>query len=107
MLVVGVPYLLFFNAYRTITMQQGYATPAEALATAGENIDAVQQIGSGLLASAGVAGVIVGFAAQKSLATIIAGLQVALSSPMKIGDVIEIQPVASARRLAIRISPVR
>ena len=29
------------------------------------NIDAVQQIGSGLLASAGVAGIIVGFAAQK------------------------------------------
>src|SRR3984957_337452 len=43
MLVVGVPYLLFFNAYRMITMQQGYATPAEALATTGENIDAVKR----------------------------------------------------------------
>jgi hypothetical protein len=49
------------------------------------NIDAVQQIGSGLLASAGVAGIIAGFAAQKSLTTIIAGLQVAHSRPMKIG----------------------
>jgi small-conductance mechanosensitive channel len=55
------------------------------------NIDAVQQIGSGLLASAGVAGIIVGFAAQKSLTTIIAGLQVALSSPMKIGDVVIVE----------------
>jgi small-conductance mechanosensitive channel len=55
------------------------------------NIDAVQQIGSGLLASAGVAGIIVGLAAQKSLTTIIAGLQVALSSPMKIGDVVIVE----------------
>ena len=55
------------------------------------NIDAVRQVGGGLLASAGVAGVIVGFAAQKSLATIIAGLQVAFSSPIKIGDVIIVE----------------
>jgi small-conductance mechanosensitive channel len=51
-------------------------------------VDAVRQIGTGLLASAGVAGVIVGLAAQKSLSTIIAGLQIALTSPMKIDDVV-------------------
>ena len=55
------------------------------------NIDAVRQIGSGLLASAGVAGVIVGFAAQKSLSTIIAGLQVAFTNPVKIGDVVIVE----------------
>jgi small-conductance mechanosensitive channel len=55
------------------------------------NIDAVRQIGSGLLASAGVAGVIVGLAAQKSLTTIIAGLQIALTNPMKIGDVVIVE----------------
>ena len=52
------------------------------------NFDAVRQIGTGLLASAGVAGVIVGLAAQKSLSTIIAGLQIALTNPMKIDDVV-------------------
>jgi small-conductance mechanosensitive channel len=52
------------------------------------NFDPVRQIGAGLLASAGVAGVIVGLAAQKSLSTIIAGLQIALTSPMKIDDVV-------------------
>jgi len=52
------------------------------------NFDPVRQIGTGLLASAGVAGVIVGFAAQKSLSTIIAGLQIALTNPMKIDDVV-------------------
>jgi small-conductance mechanosensitive channel len=52
------------------------------------NFDPVRQLGTGLLASAGVAGVIVGLAAQKSLSTIIAGLQIALTSPMKIDDVV-------------------
>jgi small-conductance mechanosensitive channel len=44
-----------------------------------------------LLASAGVAGVIVGLAAQKSLSTIIAGLQIALTNPMKIDDVVVVE----------------
>jgi small-conductance mechanosensitive channel len=55
------------------------------------NIDAVRQVGTGLLASAGVAGIIFGFAAQKSLSTIIAGLQIALTSPMKIEDVVIVE----------------
>ena len=55
------------------------------------NIDAVRQVGAGLLASAGVAGVIFGFAAQKSLSTIIAGLQIALTNPMKIDDVVIVE----------------
>jgi small-conductance mechanosensitive channel len=55
------------------------------------NVDAVRQIGTGLLASAGVAGVIVGLAAQKSLSTIIAGLQIALTNPMKIDDVVIVE----------------
>src|SRR5260221_7618998 len=55
------------------------------------NFDPVRQIGTGLLASAGVAGVIVGLAAQKSLSTIIAGLQIALTNPMKIDDVVVVE----------------
>src|ERR1700746_4196275 len=51
----------------------------------------VRQLGTGLLASAGVAGVIVGLAAQKSLSTIIAGLQIALTGPMKIDDVVVVE----------------
>ena len=55
------------------------------------NIDGVRRVGTGLLASAGVAGVIFGFAAQKSLSTIIAGLQIALTGPMKIDDVVIVE----------------
>jgi small-conductance mechanosensitive channel len=55
------------------------------------NFKEVRQIGTGLLASAGVAGVIAGFAAQKSLSTIIAGLQVAITQPMRINDVVIVE----------------
>ncbi len=55
------------------------------------NFNEVRQIGTGLLASAGVAGVIAGFAAQKSLSTIIAGLQIAITQPMRIDDVVIVE----------------
>jgi small-conductance mechanosensitive channel len=41
--------------------------------------DKVRQVGMSLLASAGIAGVIIGFAAQRSLATLIAGIQIAIT----------------------------
>jgi hypothetical protein len=46
------------------------------------------QIGTGLLASAGVAGVVLGLAAKESLSMILAGLQIALTNPMKIEAVV-------------------
>ena len=55
------------------------------------NFKEVRQIGTGLLASAGVAGVIAGLAAQKSLSTIIAGLQIAITQPMRIDDVVIVE----------------
>ncbi len=52
---------------------------------------AVRQIGAGLLASAGVTGIIIGFAAQKSIANLLAGLQIAFTQPIKIDDVVIIE----------------
>jgi small-conductance mechanosensitive channel len=51
----------------------------------------VRRVGAGLLASAGVAGVIAGFAAQKSLGMIIGGLQLAITQPMRINDEIIVE----------------
>jgi small-conductance mechanosensitive channel len=51
----------------------------------------VRHLGVSLLASAGVAGVVVGFAAQRSLSTVIAGLQIALSQPIRVGDVVIVE----------------
>ncbi len=51
----------------------------------------VRQLGAGLLASAGVAGIVLGFAAQKSLATILAGIQIALTQPIRVEDVVIVE----------------
>lgn len=51
----------------------------------------VRQLGTSILASAGIAGVIIGFAAQKSLSTFVAGLQIALAQPIRIDDVVIVE----------------
>jgi small-conductance mechanosensitive channel len=51
----------------------------------------VRQIGASMLASAGLAGVVVGFAAQRSLSTLVAGIQIALTQPIRIDDVVIVQ----------------
>lgn len=43
-------------------------------------------IGTSLLASAGIAGVILGIAAQRTMGNIFAGIQLALTQPVRIGD---------------------
>lgn len=53
--------------------------------------DPVRQIGTTLLASAGILGLIAGFAAQKTLGLIVAGLQVALAQPIRIDDVVIVE----------------
>jgi small-conductance mechanosensitive channel len=51
----------------------------------------VRRIGISLFASAGVAGIIIGFAAQRLIATVIAGLQIAITQPIRIDDVVIIE----------------
>ncbi|KUL20216.1 mechanosensitive ion channel family protein [Chlorobium limicola] len=53
--------------------------------------DTVRQVGLSILASAGIAGVIIGFAAQKSLSTLIAGIQIAITQPIRIDDVVVVE----------------
>lgn len=53
--------------------------------------DTVRQVGLSILASAGLAGVMLGFAAQKSLATLIAGIQIAITQPISIDDVVVVE----------------
>ncbi len=53
-------------------------------------IPAVKSIGTTLLASAGLAALAVGAAAQPALKSIISGLQMALTEPLRIGDLVVI-----------------
>ncbi len=51
----------------------------------------VRQLGTSILASAGIAGIIVGFAAQKSLSNLLAGLQIAFTQPIRIDDAVIVE----------------
>ncbi len=62
-----------------------------ALAFVLMTFDRIRQLGVGLLASAGVAGMAIGFAAQRSVAAVIAGIQVALTQPIRVDDVVIIE----------------
>lgn len=48
----------------------------------------VRQLGAGLLASAGLAGLVVGFAARPVLENLIAGVQLAMTQPIRLDDVV-------------------
>lgn len=51
----------------------------------------VRLIGTGLFASAGLAGLVVGFAAKPLLGNVLAGLQIALTQPIRLDDVVVIK----------------
>jgi small-conductance mechanosensitive channel len=51
----------------------------------------VRHVGTSLLASAGIVGIIAGVAAQKPLANVLAGFQIALAQPMRIDDVVIVE----------------
>ncbi len=51
----------------------------------------VRELGTSLLASAGIAGIVIGFAARPVLENLIAGVQLALTQPINIDDVVIIE----------------
>jgi len=53
--------------------------------------DAVRQYGVSLFASAGVAGVVFGLAAQPVLSNLIAGVQIAVTQPIRLEDAVTVQ----------------
>ncbi len=62
-----------------------------AIAIALMTFDGIKRIGISLFASAGVAGIIIGFASQKLLGSILAGFQIALTQPIRIEDVVIVE----------------
>jgi small-conductance mechanosensitive channel len=62
-----------------------------AIAAVLMTFETVRDIGTKILASAGVAGIIIGFAAQRSIATLIAGIQIAIAQPIRLDDVVTIE----------------
>jgi small-conductance mechanosensitive channel len=53
--------------------------------------DGIRTIGVSLLASAGVAGIILGLAAQKTIGNFLVGLQIAFTQPIRLDDVVVVE----------------
>jgi small-conductance mechanosensitive channel len=54
-------------------------------------IPQVRAVATGILASSAVIGIVVGFAAQKTIGNFIAGLLIAFAQPIRLGDHVEIE----------------
>ncbi len=53
--------------------------------------EVVRSVGLSILASAGIVGVLVGFAAQRTLGGVIAGIEMSITEPVRIGDMVEFE----------------
>lgn len=55
------------------------------------SIEEVRELGLSLLASAGVTGIIIGLAAQKTISNLLAGFQIAFTQPIRLDDVVIVE----------------
>lgn len=62
-----------------------------ALAALLMQFNVVRTVGVSLLASAGVVGVVIGLAAQKSIGALFSGIQLSISQPIRIGDSVVVE----------------
>lgn len=53
--------------------------------------ETTKNIGTSVLASAGIAGAVIGFSAQRFLTTIVSGIQIAITQPIRLDDVVVIE----------------
>jgi small-conductance mechanosensitive channel len=66
----------------------GFTVVVIAIAAGLMTIPSVRQYGTSLLASAGVLGIVIGFAAQQTIANVLAGIQIAITQPLRIDDAV-------------------
>lgn len=62
-----------------------------AVAAVLTRFDRLADLGAGILASAGLAGLVLGLAAQRTLGNLLAGLQIAFTQPIRIDDVVIVE----------------
>lgn len=55
------------------------------------SFESMRKVGAGLLTGVGIGGIIIGFAAQKSLGNLLAGFQIAFTQPIRIDDVLVVE----------------
>jgi small-conductance mechanosensitive channel len=62
-----------------------------AIAAALMSFEKFSRIGTGILASAGVLGLVVGLAAQRTIGNLLAGIQIAVTQPIRLDDVVVVE----------------
>ncbi|MGL1862243.1 MAG: mechanosensitive ion channel family protein [Pseudodesulfovibrio sp.] len=77
-----------FNVFKRITY---FLICILALATMLMTFESMQKIGMSILASAGVAGIVVGMSAKNTLSTVFSGIQFAITQPVRLDDVVIIE----------------
>ncbi|KAA3637514.1 MAG: mechanosensitive ion channel family protein [Calditrichaeota bacterium] len=55
------------------------------------SFETFRKLGTGILASAGIIGLVIGFAAQKILGNLLAGIQIAITQPIRLDDVVIVE----------------
>ncbi len=55
------------------------------------SFESIRSVGVSVLTSAGIAGIIIGFAAQKAIGTLLAGIQIAITQPIRLDDVVIVE----------------
>ena len=55
------------------------------------SFESIRDVGIGIFASAGVAGIIIGLSAQKVVGTLLAGIQIAITQPFRIEDAVVVE----------------
>ena len=59
-------------------------------------IPQIRAVAGGLLASSAILGLIIGFASQRTLGNFVAGLMIAMTQPLRLGDWVEVGGVSGA-----------
>src|SRR5437868_4040074 len=54
-------------------------------------IPQVRAVAGGILASSAVIGLVIGFASQRTIGNVVAGILIAVSQPLRLGDEVEVQ----------------
>lgn len=62
-----------------------------AIGAALMSFESIRSVGLSVFASAGVAGIILGFSAQKAIGTLLAGIQIAITQPIRVDDVVIVE----------------